>query len=146
MDRRAAAAAIALLTFAAAPASACIPPPPIVFFEAGSAELDEADGRILDAAVLEPARRQPELGLRYAILGHGDRAGTDEYNLALSRRRAEAVRDYLVGRGLRFGAIERIEGLGETRPLLDTADGIAEPQNRRAEVLWYSPAPARPGC
>lgn len=99
MDRRAA-AAFALVAFAAAtPASACLPPPPIVFFAPGSAELDEAAGRILDETVLEPARIQPQLGLRYAIFGHGDRAGTDEYNLDLSQRRAEAVRVYLLGRG-----------------------------------------------
>lgn len=66
--------------------------------------------------------------------------------ISLCRGGAEAVRDYLVTRGLSFGAIERIEGLGETRPLLDTADGVAEPQNRRAEVLWHGPAAPRRGC
>lgn len=147
MDRRAA-AVFALLAFAAAPtpATACTTPIPIVFFEAGSAALDEAGGRTLDRMVLEPSWREAGAGLRYTIFGHGDRAGSDDYNLALSLRRAEAVRDYLLNRGLSFGAIERIEGLGETRPLLDTADGVAEPQNRRAEVLWHSPAATRRGC
>ena len=93
-----------------------------------------------------PALRDPGLDLRYVILGHGDRAGSDDYNLALSLRRAEAVRDYLLTRGLSFWAIERVEGLGETRLMLDTADGVAEPQNRRAEVLWRGPAAARRRC
>lgn len=40
----------------------------------------------------------------------------------------------------------RVEGLGETRPLVDTADGVAEPQNRRVKILWYSAAGVPSGC
>ena len=114
MTRRAA-AAFALLAFAAAPtpAAACTTPVPVIFFATGSAEVDEASGRILDRLVVALHRSEAGRGLRYVIMGHGDRAGTEEYNLALSRRRAEAVRDYLLERGISFGAIERIEGFGE---------------------------------
>lgn len=146
MHRRAAAFAFFAFAAAPAPASACIPPPPIVYFAPGSAELDEAAGRILDETVIGPARSEGGSDLRYAIFGHGDRAGTDEYNLALSLRRAEAVREYLLTRGIRFAAIERVEGLGETRLMVDTANGVAETQNRRAEVRWYGPASVRRGC
>jgi outer membrane protein OmpA-like peptidoglycan-associated protein len=148
MDRRAAAAAFALLAFAAAPrpASACTVPIPIVLFETGSAALDDADRGILDRMVVALHQSEAGLGLRYSLFGHGDRAGTDDYNLALSRRRAEAVRDYLLDRGISAGAIERIESFGETRLMVDTADGVAHPQNRRVEILWYSTATGRRGC
>jgi outer membrane protein OmpA-like peptidoglycan-associated protein len=67
------------------------------------------------------------------ISGHTDRTGTDEYNLALSIKRAEAVKALLV----KFGAApDRLVtvGRGEVYLLVPTRDGVAEPPNRRVEI------------
>lgn len=75
--------------------------------------------------------RYPEQTIR--VEGHADSTGTDEYNQALSERRAGSVRDYIVERGV---ASERIEalGYGELRPreTNDTPDG--RQLNRRVEI------------
>ncbi|HEY4544897.1 MAG TPA: OmpA family protein, partial [Pedomonas sp.] len=67
------------------------------------------------------------------VEGHADRSGTDQYNEGLSKRRAEAVRNYLQRQGIASGNIS-VEAFGESRPLVNTADGVREPQNRRVEI------------
>ena len=71
---------------------------------------------------------------RITTTGHADRSGPDNYNMALSLRRANAVKDALVRDGVPAGAIQVI-GKGETQPLVPTADGVREPQNRRVEIV-----------
>jgi outer membrane protein OmpA-like peptidoglycan-associated protein len=58
--------------------------------------------------------------------------GPDSANLELSRRRAKAVEAYLRARGVTVPIT--IGAFGETRPLVETADGTAEPRNRRVEL------------
>ncbi len=72
--------------------------------------------------------------LRVMIEGHTDFIGTSEYNLALGERRASAVREYLVNRGIAASRIETVS-YGEERPIADnnTADGRA--LNRRAALV-----------
>jgi len=70
---------------------------------------------------------------RITATGHTDRSGPDDYNMALSLRRANAVKDALVRDGVPPMAISVI-GKGETQPLVPTADGVREPQNRRVEI------------
>jgi outer membrane protein OmpA-like peptidoglycan-associated protein len=67
------------------------------------------------------------------VAGHTDSVGTDSYNQALSVRRAQAVADYLVARGVNRDRII-VVGAGETRPVAsnDTESGRA--QNRRVEI------------
>jgi outer membrane protein OmpA-like peptidoglycan-associated protein len=67
------------------------------------------------------------------VYGHTDSSGTDEYNLGLSQRRADAVADYLVMRGVSRARIETI-GYGERYPIAsnDTVEGKA--RNRRVEI------------
>jgi outer membrane protein OmpA-like peptidoglycan-associated protein len=67
------------------------------------------------------------------VIGHTDRVGTDAFNDALSRQRAEVVRRALVARGLPADLIVVI-GRGEREPIIATADGVAEPRNRRVEI------------
>ncbi len=69
-----------------------------------------------------------------AITGHADRAGPEEYNLGLSLRRASAVLDALAARGGDPAAIS-LAGRGEAEPAVATADGVAEPANRRVEII-----------
>jgi len=71
---------------------------------------------------------------RITATGHTDKSGPDSYNMALSLRRANAVKDALVRDGVPATAISVI-GKGETQPLVQTADGVREPQNRRVEIV-----------
>ena len=59
---------------------------------------------------------------------------TARYNQGLSVRRAEAVRAELVRNGVPRDAIT-VQGFGENRPLVPTAQGVREPQNRRVEIV-----------
>jgi len=106
----------------------------ILFFDWGSAEINPRA-----AAILEQVARvyAPLAQCEVTITGHADRSGEADYNLALSRQRAESVGAYLRQRGVtaRF----RIEPYGEERPLVETPDGQREVQNRRSEILVGNP-------
>ena len=71
---------------------------------------------------------------RIEATGHADRSGSDQYNMGLSLRRANAVKDALVRNGVPAAQIV-VLGRGETMPLVQTADGVREPQNRRVEIV-----------
>lgn len=68
------------------------------------------------------------------INGHADRAGSEEYNLALSERRARFVLDELLAAGIDPSAISYY-AFGETDPRVATEDGVAEQANRRVEIF-----------
>lgn len=74
-------------------------------------------------------RAVPEI----TVIGHTDRAGSDEANLVLSVKRAEAVRDILVAGGVSAQIIQ-VVGRGELEPAVVTEDGVTEPLNRRVEI------------
>ena len=71
---------------------------------------------------------------RIEVAGHTDSSGTPRYNQGLSVRRAQNVASELVRLGVPREAIT-MQGLGETRPLVQTADGVREPQNRRVKIV-----------
>ena len=71
---------------------------------------------------------------RITATGHTDTSGPEAYNMALSLRRANAVKDALVREGVPAQAITVI-GRGEQGLLVKTADGVREPQNRRVEIV-----------
>jgi OOP family OmpA-OmpF porin len=100
-------------------------------FEFDRADITEDSGVVLDAA-LDQLR---ECGtLRVSIGGHTDSIGTDDYNAGLSQRRADAVRDYILDKGVDEGRLST-RGFGESNPIApnDTADGRA--RNRRVELV-----------
>lgn len=72
-------------------------------------------------------------GYAVYVYGHTDDVGSDEYNLELSKRRAEAVRDYLVQGGVN-PAIISTEGYGKKRPLVPGTSAEARAKNRRVEI------------
>ena len=71
---------------------------------------------------------------RITATGHTDKSGPEAYNMALSLRRANTVKDALVRDGVPATAIA-VVGRGESQPLVQTADGVREPQNRRVEIV-----------
>jgi outer membrane protein OmpA-like peptidoglycan-associated protein len=76
------------------------------------------------------------------IVGHTDSTGTESYNLALSRRRAMAVSDYLVAQGVTRTRL-KMDGRGELEPVASNATDEGRQQNRRVEVAIYANQAAR---
>lgn len=103
----------------------------LVFFDWNRADLSDRARQIIGEAV-QQARSQRST--RIEVAGHADRSGTVQYNQALSRRRAEAVAAELVRQGIAREEIV-VTAHGETQPLVTTADGEREPQNRRVEIV-----------
>jgi outer membrane protein OmpA-like peptidoglycan-associated protein len=103
-----------------------------VFFDWDKSDITAQAAAILDnAASAYQATGQAQV----MLAGHADRSGSDQYNVGLSQRRAAAVRTYLAGRGVPEGVMTS-EAFGESRPLVETADGVREPQNRRVEIQF----------
>jgi outer membrane protein OmpA-like peptidoglycan-associated protein len=70
---------------------------------------------------------------RIAIVGKADLAGTDPYNMALSQRRADRVRDAMVAGGVPANRID-VKWVGDRQPPVATAPGVRDAQNRVVEV------------
>jgi len=119
---------------APAAAAAAAPAPArtfLVFFDWNRDNLtDRARAIIAEAA--QAARRTGTT--RIEVAGHADRTGTAQYNQRLSERRAENVAAELVRNGIGRNEITTV-GFGFDRPLVPTAAGVREPQNRRVEIV-----------
>jgi len=116
----------------AAPAAAPVPARSfLVFFDWNRAELTERARQVIAEAAASAARGGTT---RIEVAGHADRSGTPQYNQRLSERRAEAVAAELERRGVPRSQMA-VQAFGETRPLVPTADGAREPQNRRVEIV-----------
>ena len=124
-----------MLAAASAPAQWGDAGPTLIFFDWGKSELSGDAKASLDK-VAEQYRQTPR---PMTIDGHSDRSGADASNLASSRRRAGTVRDYLVERGVPVSAMS-VRAYGETWPIIVTADGVREVQNRRVEIRWAGAA------
>ena len=115
-----------------AAAKPCVAGPWMVFFNVDSDEVTPQAAAILDNA----AAAYRDCGqAQVMISGHTDRDRSDQYNVGLSQRMAANVRSYLAGRGIPDGVMTT-EAFGESRPLVETADGVREPQNRRVEITF----------
>jgi outer membrane protein OmpA-like peptidoglycan-associated protein len=102
-----------------------------LYFVEGSDQLTEESKAVLMTVLADIARHAvPDI----VVIGHTDTVGTNTYNDALALRRAEAMRAVLVAQGLAPDAIVAV-GRGKREPLVPTADGVAEPRNRRVEIL-----------
>ncbi len=109
--------------------------PTLIFFDWGKGELSGDAKASLDK-VAELYRQAPR---RMTIDGHSDRSGASASNLSSSRRRAGIARDYLARRGVPASAMT-VRAYGETWPIIATADGVREVQNRRVEIRWGASA------
>jgi outer membrane protein OmpA-like peptidoglycan-associated protein len=113
------------------PAPAVAPPSFMVFFDWDRSNLSaQALNTIKQAAAAFKAKGSA----RITATGHTDTSGPEAYNMALSLRRANAVKDALVREGVPATAIT-VVGRGESQLLVQTGDGVREPQNRRVEIV-----------
>lgn len=133
------AAALAALLLTASSASALSPF--FVFFDSGSTRLSAQARAILDSCA-EQARAMDVREL--VVEASADRVGAAAHNLRLSRRRGEAVKAYLAGRGYPAERI-RVVANGEAVLLVETPDGVAEPQNRYVAVYFARVCRPPPG-
>lgn len=102
-----------------------------VYFDFNAAEI-RADARPVLDGQSDWLRRYPEVRVR--IEGNCDERGTREYNFALGARRADAVRDYLVARGIAPGRITTIS-FGKERPVDPGHDEAAWAKDRNAQTV-----------
>ena len=123
--------------FGAAPPPPPPPPPQVappsfmVFFDWDRSNLSQQ----ALATIRQAADAFKQKGsARITATGHTDTSGPEAYNMALSLRRANAVKDALVRDGVPAQAITVI-GRGEQGLLVQTGDGVREPQNRRVEIV-----------
>jgi peptidoglycan-associated lipoprotein len=100
-----------------------------IHFALDRAELTP-EARTTLAAKVEILRSSPGLTLR--IDGHADERGSDEYNLALSKRRASEARRFMMDQGIEAARLETV-GYGEEQPLDPGASEAAWAMNRRAD-------------
>ncbi len=117
------------------------PPPPvdvpkgspkqfIVFFGFNKSNLTAEAHRV----VTEAAAAAKEYGsASISVVGHTDTVGSNEYNMRLSMRRSQAVKDALIALGIAASAIST-GGRGEAELMVQTGDSVKEPQNRRATI------------
>jgi len=115
------------------------PPPPaavvpqkqvfLVFFEFDKSSLTPDARRVVDDAAA--AYKSGKSGVQ--IAGYTDLAGSQQYNLALSKRRADTVKAALVRDGVPASVIDE-SWHGKENPRVPTANGVREAQNRRVEI------------
>jgi outer membrane protein OmpA-like peptidoglycan-associated protein len=114
---------------AAAPAA---PAPLVVYFDVGSTTIRKEDRAVLDHASRAYSEGKPIVMI---LTGTADRTGDAAVNLEISQRRAAAVLQGLLARGIpadRFQVLAK----GETELPVPTNEGVAELQNRRVEISW----------
>ena len=103
----------------------------VLYFVEGKDEFTDESKRLVEQLLADLARRPvPDV----LVVGHTDAVGNDQVNDALGQRRADTVRTALIGRGIAAGDIRAISR-GKRALAVPTADGVAEPRNRRVEII-----------
>lgn len=104
-------------------------------FVSGSEELDASAVSVINELGAIMARCSEEAGLRAVIGGYTDSSGDALANLALSQRRAIAVRRELIARGVAGAALKSI-GFGDANPVADNTTENGRAKNRRTTITW----------
>ncbi len=104
----------------------------VIFFDFDSMKIDSQAEQLIMAA----ATAAKLTGGKLLVSGHADRAGDESYNMALSQRRVQAVRDMLMSAGIKLESISTTQ-YGETQPMLATDDNQPARQNRRVEINLF---------
>jgi outer membrane protein OmpA-like peptidoglycan-associated protein len=113
------------------------PAPPItrsflVFFDWDKSDITPEARQVISQAAANSLKAGV---VRINLTGHADRSGPNRYNMALSLRRANAVKREMMRNGVAAKDIA-VLGRGETQLLVPTPDGVREPQNRRVEIVF----------
>lgn len=106
------------------------PPPVLVFFDWDVARLPAEANQMLEA-MANVAQDNPQMRLN--VTGHADTSGPADYNVDLSRERAENVASALQTRGVARDRLI-VDWKGESDPRVPTGDGVREPENRRVTI------------
>jgi len=107
-----------------------LPKQHLLYFRSGKTEFTP-ESRAVFETVGNQLLTMPEANV--VVIGHTDRVGSRKRNDALSLKRAQWVRARLIAAGIPKDRIEAV-GRGEREPLIPTADGVPEPENRRVEI------------
>ncbi len=126
----------------AQPVVAAPPPPPApiahpyeVYFEFDRSNLTPDARQVVQQAAQNALQGN---ATQIVATGHTDTVGTDSYNLALSKRRAAAVRAELIHDGV-SGSLISTSGVGESDLAVPTGQNVNEPRNRRVEITVQAP-------
>jgi outer membrane protein OmpA-like peptidoglycan-associated protein len=109
-----------------------------VLFESGRADLREGSAGNLNKLVAFLDKYPDRV---VAIEGYTDSVGSEDYNQALSQRRADSVRSYLVRQGINSGRLSA-SGMGKTDPVASNESASGRQQNRRVAVIINNPPTA----
>jgi len=102
-----------------------------LYFVQGTDEFSDESKREVDVILSEIAKRPvPDV----LVVGHTDAVGSDSFNDALGLQRAETVRAALIRRGIPAADIRAVSR-GKRELAIATPDGVAEPRNRRVEII-----------
>jgi outer membrane protein OmpA-like peptidoglycan-associated protein len=123
-------------------------PPYIITFASGETRPDAVAWEVIAKVVNEYQKGNG--GAALTVSGHTDRLGSIDANQRLACARARTVRARLMSHGIPGNRIF-IEGFGELRPTVETADEVAAPANRRVEIAvvpfpWRASTPAAIAC
>jgi len=116
---------------AAAPADPSMPEQFRIFFDFDSANLNAEARPVVNSISEAHDKYNPAT----VLVGHTDAAGSSDYNIMLSQRRAESVYNALAGKGIPQSEI-RVEAYGEERPDVSRPDGTKERGDRRVDVVF----------
>ena len=119
---------------APAPVAAVPPGSYLVFFDFAKYNLTPEAVDIVNAA----ASGATAPGTAITVIGNTDTVGSAAFNMRLGQQRADAVAAQLMAAG--FTGVITAESRGEEDLLVPTGDGVAEPQNRRAEIIVNKPS------
>lgn len=100
-------------------------------FQTGSAIIKPSSYKLLDE-IFESAVVAE--GLKLGVYGHSDNSGSDEVNIPLSQKRADAVKNYMLKKGMKEARLEA-KGYGSTKPVADNSTEAGKSKNRRVEIV-----------
>jgi OOP family OmpA-OmpF porin len=100
-------------------------------FETGSANIRPSSYKLLDEIFQSAVVAE---GLKLGVYGHTDNNGSDGINIPLSEKRANAVKAYLLKKGLKEVRVEA-KGFGSSQPIADNTTEVGRSKNRRVEIV-----------
>lgn len=102
-----------------------------VYFDFDKSVITPAGQQVINQVLADAQAHNPS---SISVTGHTDLVGPEDYNMALSLRRADAVRSALIAGGISADKIT-VAGRGMSEPAVPTARGVKEARNRRAEII-----------